>query len=276
MSTVGLNRDEVDALVGGQHHDPFAVLGLHKVGKTWVARAFVSGADTLTVSDLAGSKLGDLAKTHDAGFFEGAVKVKDLQPVRFEASNKGGKWQVTDPYSFGPVLGPMDDYYVAQGTHLRLYDKLGAHVISHEGVTGVHFAVWAPNAQRVSVIGDFNDWDGRRHVMRKRMGIGVWEIFLPGLADEVKYKFEIIGAHGNLLPLKADPYAFAAELRPHTASRVATITDFKWTDAKYLEARAKRDPRRSPMSIYEVHLGSWKKKDGAGLGLVKRAVAAHG
>ena len=264
MSTVGLNRDEVDALVGGQHHDPFAVLGLHKVGKTWVARAFVSGADTLTVSDLAGSKLGDLAKTHDAGFFEGAVKVKDLQPVRFEASNKGGKWQVTDPYSFGPVLGPMDDYYVAQGTHLRLYDKLGAHVISHEGVTGVHFAVWAPNAQRVSVIGDFNDWDGRRHVMRKRMGIGVWEIFLPGLADEVKYKFEIIGAHGNLLPLKADPYAFAAELRPHTASRVATITDFKWTDAKYLEARAKRDPRRSPMSIYEVHLGSWKKKDGAG------------
>jgi 1,4-alpha-glucan branching enzyme len=234
------------------------------VGKTWVARAFVSGADTLAVSDLTGSKLGDLTKTHDAGFFEGAVKVKDLQPIRFEASNRGGKWQVTDPYSFGPVLGPMDDYYVAQGTHLRLYDKLGAHVISHEGVTGVHFAIWAPNAQRVSVIGDFNDWDGRRHVMRKRMGIGVWEIFLPGLADEVKYKFEIIGAHGSLLPLKADPYAFAAELRPNTASRVATITDFKWTDAKYLEDRAKRDPRRSPMSVYEVHLGSWKKKDGAG------------
>ena len=264
MSTVGLNRDEVDALVGGQHHDPFAVLGLHKVGKTWVARAFVSGADTLTVSDLTGAKLGGLTKTHDAGFFEGAVKVKDLQPIRFEASNRGGKWQVTDPYSFGPVLGPMDDYYVAQGTHLRLYDKLGAHVISHEGVTGVHFAIWAPNAQRVSVIGDFNDWDGRRHVMRKRMGIGVWEIFLPGLADDVKYKFEIIGAHGSLLPLKADPYAFAAELRPNTASRVATITDFKWTDAKYLEDRAKRDPRRSPMSVYEAHLGSWKKKGGAG------------
>jgi 1,4-alpha-glucan branching enzyme len=264
MSTVGLNRDEVDALVGGQHHDPFAVLGLHKVGKAWVARAFVNGADKLSVHDLAGAKLGDLTKTHGAGFFEGAVKVSDRQPIRFEASNSGGKWQVTDPYSFGPVLGPMDDYYVAQGTHLRLYDKMGAHVMTLEGVTGVHFAVWAPNAQRVSVIGDFNDWDGRRHVMRKRMGIGVWEIFLPGLADDVKYKFEIIGAHGNLLPLKADPYAFAAELRPHTASRVATITDFKWTDAEYLESRGKRDPRRSPMSIYEVHLGSWKKKDGNG------------
>ena len=264
MSTVGLNRDEVDALVGGQHHDPFAVLGLHKVGKAWIARAFVNGAEKLAVHDLAGAKLGDLTKTHDAGFFEGAVKVKDRQPIRFEASNTGGKWQVTDPYSFGPVLGPMDDYYVAQGTHLRLYDKMGAHVMTLEGVAGVHFAVWAPNAQRVSVIGDFNDWDGRRHVMRKRMGIGVWEIFLPGLADDVKYKFEIIGAQGQLLPLKADPYAFAAELRPHTASRVATITDFKWTDAKYLEARAKRDPRRSPMSIYEVHLGSWKKRDGSG------------
>jgi len=264
MSTVELNRDAVDALVGGQHNDPFAVLGLHKVGKSWVARAFVSGADTLIVSDLAGAKLGDMTKTHPAGFFEGVVKLKERQPIRYQASNSGGHWQVVDPYSFSPVLGPMDDYYVAEGTHLRLYDKLGAHVINHEGVSGVHFAVWAPNAQRVSVIGDFNDWDGRRHVMRRRMGTGVWEIFLPGLADDVKYKFEIIGADGNLLPLKADPFAFAAELRPHTASRVATINDFKWTDADYLAARAKRDPRRSPMAIYEVHLGSWKKKDGCG------------
>ena len=161
------------------------------------------------------------------------------------------------------MLGPLDDYYVAQGTHLRLYDKMGAHVISHEGVSGVHFAVWAPNAQRVSVIGDFNEWDGRRHVMRKRMGTGVWEIFLPGLDEDVKYKFEIIGADGNRLPLKADPYAFAAELRPHTASVVSSIDHFQWTDGDYLKARAMRDARRSPMSIYEVHLGSWRKKDGS-------------
>ena len=159
------------------------------------------------------------------------------------------------------MLGPLDDYYVAQGTHLRLYDKMGAHVISHEGATGVHFAVWAPNAQRVSVIGDFNEWDGRRHVMRKRTGTGVWEIFLPGLDEDVKYKFEIIGADGNRLPLKADPYAFAAELRPHTASVVSSLDHFQWTDGDYLKARAMRDARRSPMSIYEVHLGSWRKKD---------------
>jgi 1,4-alpha-glucan branching enzyme len=264
MAAGVLSKAEVDALVVGQHHDPFAVLGLHKVGRSFVARAFVSGADTLTAHTLAGEKIGDLAKTHEAGFFEGAVKLKDRQPLRFEATNAGGKWHVIDPYSFGPVLGPLDDYYVAQGTHLRLYDKMGAHVISHEGATGVHFAVWAPNAQRVSVIGDFNDWDGRRHVMRKRMGTGVWEIFLPGLAEDVKYKFEIIGADGVRLPLKADPFAFAAELRPNTASVVASIEHFQWTDGDYLIARAQRDARRAPMSIYEVHLGSWRKKDGNG------------
>lgn len=264
MAAGVLSKAEVDALVVGQHHDPFAVLGLHKVGRGFVARAFVSGADTLAAHTLAGEKIGDLVKTHDAGFFEGAVKLKDRQPLRFEATNAGGKWHVIDPYSFGPVLGPLDDYYVAQGTHLRLYDKMGAHVISHEGATGVHFAVWAPNARRVSVIGDFNEWDGRRHVMRKRMGTGVWEIFLPGLDEDVKYKFEIIGADGNRLPLKADPYAFAAELRPHTASVVASVEHFQWTDGDYLKARAGRDARRSPMSIYEVHLGSWRRKDGTG------------
>jgi 1,4-alpha-glucan branching enzyme len=263
MAAGVLSRAEVDALVVGQHHDPFAVLGLHKVGRGFVSRAFVSGADTLSVHTLAGIKIGDLTKTHDAGFFEGAVTLKERQPLRFEATNAGGNWHVIDPYSFGPVLGPLDDYYVAQGTHLRLYDKMGAHVISHEGATGVHFAVWAPNAQRVSVIGDFNDWDGRRHVMRKRMGTGVWEIFLPGLDEDVKYKFEIIGADGNRLPLKADPYAFAAELRPHTASVVSSLDHFQWTDGNYLKARAMRDARRSPMSIYEVHLGSWRKKDGS-------------
>ncbi len=263
MAAGVLSKAEVDALVVGQHHDPFAVLGLHKVGRGFVSRAFVSGADTLSVHTLDGVKVGDLVKAHDAGFFEGAVKLKDRQPLRLEAANAGGNWHVIDPYSFGPVLGPLDDYYVAQGTHLRLYDKMGAHVISHEGVSGVHFAVWAPNAQRVSVIGDFNEWDGRRHVMRKRMGTGVWEIFLPGLDEDVKYKFEIIGADGNRLPLKADPYAFAAELRPHTASVVSSIGHFKWTDGDYLKARAMRDARRSPMSIYEVHLGSWRKKDGS-------------
>lgn len=262
MAAGGLNKAEVDALVVGQHPDPFAVLGLHKIGRGFAVRAFVDGADRLAVHTLDGTKVGELSKTHEAGFFEGTVMLKERQPLRLEAANSGGSWHVIDPYSFGPVLGPLDDYYVAEGTHLRLYDKMGAHVISHEGVSGVHFAVWAPNARRVSVVGDFNHWDGRRHVMRKRMGTGVWEIFLPGLGEEVKYKFEIIGADGKLLPLKADPFAFAAELRPQTASRVATIDHFEWTDGDYLKARGARDARRSPISIYEVHLGSWRKNDG--------------
>jgi 1,4-alpha-glucan branching enzyme len=160
------------------------------------------------------------------------------------------------------VLGPLDDYYMAEGNHLRLYDKLGAHPIRHEGHDGVHFAVWAPNASRVSVVGDFNHWDGRRHVMRKRMEIGVWEIFVPGATIGQGYKFELLDSGGRLLPLKSDPFGFHAELRPKTASRVAETGNLVWNDEAYIEARRHRDPRRMPMSIYEVHLGSWKRNDG--------------
>ena len=164
-----------------------------------------------------------------------------------------------DPYSFGPVLGPMDDYYIAEGTHLRLFDKLGAHAMEFEGVPGVHFAVWAPNARRVSVVGPFNDWDGRRHPMRNRFETGVWEVFIPELGPGTIYKFEIVGQDGKLLPLKADPFARQSELRPKTASVVADPTPFPWTDQKYLEQRSKKDWRRTPISIYEVHLGSWRR-----------------
>jgi 1,4-alpha-glucan branching enzyme len=264
MVTRGLNDNDLTALVSGQHADPFAVLGLHHTGKAFVVRALVPGADTVSVKTLDGTTVGTLSKTHDGGVFEGRVKVQQRQPICLEASNRSGNWHVIDPYSFGPVLGPLDDYFVAQGTHLRLYDKLGAHAITHEGVNGVHFAVWAPNARRVSVIGDFNSWDGRRHVMRKRLGTGIFEIFIPGLADEVKYKFEIIGSAGTLLPLKADPYAFRGELRPATASVVCSIDNFAWSDAAYLEARARRDMRRSALAIYEVHLGSWRKTETGG------------
>ena len=259
-----LDDGAVSAIIGGSHGDPFAVLGMHEAGKNWIVRAFVPDAGTLEVTGLDGKSYGAIERRNDAGFFEGLIKTKDRQPLRYECANSGGRWHVTDPYSFGPVLGPMDDYYTAQGTHLRLYDKMGAHIISHEGATGVHFAVWAPNAQRVSVIGDFNHWDGRRHVMRKRAGTGVWEIFIPDMGEEANYKFEIVGAHGNRLPLKSDPYGFHSEMRPKTASRVARTDVFEWTDGDYLKARAERDPRRSPMSIYEVHLGSWRKSGDGG------------
>ena len=259
-----VDEGTVHAIIGGSHGDPFAVLGMHEAGKAWIVRAFVPDAEKLTVTTLAGQILGTLERRNDAGFFEGLVKAKARQPLRHECANAGGSWHVTDPYSFGPVLGPLDDYYVAQGTHLRLYDKMGAHLITHEGAQGVHFAVWAPNARRVSVIGDFNHWDGRRHVMRKRMGTGVWEIFVPDLGEEANYKYEIISAEGNRLPLKSDPYGFHAEVRPKTASRVARTDDFTWSDGDYLKARAARDPRRAPMSIYEAHLGSWRKTGDGG------------
>jgi 1,4-alpha-glucan branching enzyme len=254
----------MEAIVAGRHGDPFKLLGLHKAGGDWIARTFVPGAETIEAADLSGTPIGPLERRHGAGFFEGKVSVSGRGPLRYHARNQGGGWSLIDPYLFGPVLGPLDDYYAAEGTHLRLYDKLGAHLMIHEEVEGTHFAVWAPNAQRVSIVGDFNAWDGRRHVMRKRMDTGVWEIFMPEVGEGACYKYEIIGAQGALLPLKADPFGFWAELRPKTASRVAHTDNFVWDDTKYLESRADRDLRRSPISVYEVHLGSWKRKlDGA-------------
>ena len=250
---------DVDAIVTGAHRDPFSVLGLHKNAKQWIARAFVPGADLLEVRGLDGKSLGELPRVHSSGFFEGVVSATSQQPLRFHCRNGGGAWSVTDAYSFGPVLGPMDDYFIGEGNHLRLYDKLGAHPLSHEGAEGVHFALWAPNASRVSVIGDFNNWDGRRHVMRLRGSTGVWEIFVPDATVGQTYKFELLTQDGHRLPLKADPYALQSELRPSTASRVAAPPQTKWTDAAYLKNRAGGDARRKPMSTYEVHLGSWRR-----------------
>ncbi|WP_127142953.1 1,4-alpha-glucan branching protein GlgB [Pelagibacterium montanilacus] len=255
---------DIDLLVEGRHSGPFAVLGLHHVGRSWVARTLIPGADEVVAETLDGKALGALDRRHPAGFFEGSVKVSTHQPLRYRARNSGGEWSVVDPYTFGPVLGPMDDYYIAEGSHLRLFDKLGSHVMTFEGVEGTHFAVWAPNAQRVSVIGSFNQWDGRRHVMRSRHETGVWEIFLPGVEAGSPYKFEIIGQQGNLLPLKADPFARQSELRPATASIVADPAPFRWTDEAYLGSRGEKDLRREPMSIYEVHLGSWRRRPDGG------------
>ena len=253
-------NSDVDAIIAGRHADPFAVLGLHQVGDVWVARAFVPHAESLSARTLDNRILGELEPRHPAGFFEGVVQVKKRQPVAYHARNAGGEWNVLDPYSFGPVLGPMDDYYIGEGSHLRLFDKLGAHVLDFEGVSGTHFAVWAPNAQRVSVVGSFNDWDGRRHPMRFRKSTGIWEVFVPAVGPGAIYKYEIVGADGHLLPLKADPFARQSELRPKTSSIVADPKPFEWHDAAYLAERGHSDWRRRPVSIYEVHLGSWRRR----------------
>lgn len=255
---------EVEAIVSGRHPNPFGFLGLQEVRGQWVLRAFIPHAEVLSAFTLDGTALGHLIPRRADGFFEGKVAIDKRQPIRYRAKNAGGEWDVHDPYSFGPVLGPMDDYYMGEGSHLRLFDKLGAHEMAFEGIHGTHFAVWAPNAQRVSVVGPFNDWDGRRNPMRNRFENGIWEVFIPVLGTGTLYKFEIVGPDGVTLPLKADPFARQSEMRPKTASVVPDPTPFTWTDEKYLAERATRDWRRTPMSIYEVHLGSWRRRPDGG------------
>ena len=254
------DSSEVEAIVEGRHADPFAVLGLQLVDAVWVARTFIPHAESVEAFDREGNPVGELAMRHADGFFEGPVTVASRQPIRYRARNEGGEWDVWDPYSFGPVLGPMDDYYIGEGSHLRLFDRLGAHEMAFEGIHGTHFAVWAPNAKRVSVVGLFNDWDGRRNPMRVRGDTGIWEVFIPVLGTGTLYKFEIVGSSGQVLPLKADPFARQSELRPKNASVVPDPTPFRWSDAAYMEQRRSIDWRRTPMSIYEVHLGSWRRR----------------
>jgi 1,4-alpha-glucan branching enzyme len=259
-----LETGAVEAIVAGTHGDPFAVLGLHEVDGRLVARAFVDGAEAVEAFTLSDKPAGALACRHAAGFFEGRLKIRKRQPLKYRARNAGGEWWVGDPYSFGPVLGPMDDYYIGEGSHLRLFDKMGAHPIRHEGADGVHFAVWAPNARRVSVVGDFNAWDGRRHTMRLRRDTGIWEIFIPWVEPGLAYKFELLGPDGQRLPLKADPFARASELRPATASVVAPDLRHGWRDEAHRAHWSSVDARRQPISIYEVHAGSWQRRSDGG------------
>ena len=182
----------------GNSANPFGILGLHEVDGKWVARTFIPHAETVVAFASDGTELGHLIPRHPAGFFEGLVPITERCPIRYRAKNAGGEWDVNDPYCFGPVLGPMDDYYIGEGSHLRLFDKLGAHAMEFEGVDGTHFAVWAPNARRVSVVGPFNEWDGRRHPMRLRLETGIWEVFIPVLGPGTLYKFEIVGQDGKL------------------------------------------------------------------------------
>jgi 1,4-alpha-glucan branching enzyme len=251
---------DIAAIVAGAHADPFAVLGVHEAGRGFVARCFIPHAETVTAFTLDGTLAGELGRRHE-GFFEGRLDIRERLPLRYRARNQGGEWWVGDPYSFGPVLGPMDDYYISEGSHLRLFDKLGAHLIHHEGASGFNFAVWAPNAKRVSVVGDFNEWDGRRHTMRHRHDTGIWEVFIPDLGPGHPYKYEIVGAHSELLPLKADPYATRSELRPATASLTAAPLSREWGDDAHRAFWRDADHRRCPISIYEVHAGSWQRHD---------------
>ncbi|MFW5654889.1 MAG: 1,4-alpha-glucan branching protein GlgB [Roseicyclus sp.] len=254
-------QPEMEAILRGQHGDPFRVLGMHEAeGGGICVNVFAPDATEVTVTDLKGKRLGALERIDREGFFHGTLgRRKARVPYRLHLANATGhEWDLTDPYSFGPVLGEMDEYLMGEGRHEDLYRRLGAHPMTHEGVEGTAFAVWAPNARRVSVVGHFNAWDGRRHAMRRRGATGVWEIFLPGIGPGEVYKYEILGAYGQLLPLKADPVGFRAEVPPATASIVHGMPRHEWTDDGWQAAR-KPDQRAEPVSIYEVHLGSWRR-----------------
>jgi 1,4-alpha-glucan branching enzyme len=222
-----------------------------------VVRVFLPGARTVEVVSYDGDALGELERIHPDGLFTGPVA--EMVPYRLLiAWEGGGEAEVEDPYRFPAVLGEQDLYLFGEGNHLRLYEKFGAHPIEFEGVAGTSFAVWAPNARRVSVIGDFNFWNGRRHVMRKHPG-GVWEIFIPEVGEGALYKYEIKGPNRRLLPLKADPFGFRAERLPGTASIVHGMGHYEWGDAAWMEERESKSALDAPMAIYEVHLGSWRR-----------------
>ncbi|MDB5931311.1 MAG: glycogen branching enzyme, partial [Polaromonas sp.] len=259
---------DIELICTGRHGDPFSVLGPHPQEGGVAIRAFLPGARQVEVIDGgSGQLLGRLERQHDAGFFEGLLAMPEtpaapLYSLQVQWDNYQTAW-LEDPYRFGPVLGEMDVWLLSEGTHLRPYEILGANALVMQGVDGTSFAVWAPHAARVSVVGDFNLWDGRRHPMRLRRECGVWEIFLPGVAIGAKYKFEILAADGQLLPARADPYGRQAELRPATASIVAGMPDLKPASGERRQANS----LAAPMSIYEVHAGSWRRIDDAASGL---------
>ncbi len=260
---MSLSAVQIERIIGARHWDPFEVLGSHREpsGAT-IVRAFVPDAQDVELC-LSGAPEDwrPLRRVHADGLFEISVAADRVAPhYRLRATfASGATLEMIDPYSFAPQLSDFDLHLIGEGTHYKKYEKLGAHTSTVEGVQGVQFAVWAPNAERVSVVGDFNQWDGRRHMMRVRGTSGVWELFVPGVGEAQRYKFEIQPRYGGAPFLKADPYGFAFELRPNTASVVSKIEGFAWNDAAWLDARRRFDWQHAPMAIYEVHLGSWMR-----------------
>lgn len=255
-------KEVVKAVEVGMHGSPLDVLGMHRRadGKPGViVCAFQPYAKEVCVLDKTGSARYPLSKVGPDGFFEGIISDRDLFTYRLLITDYDNSTrEVEDPYAFAPLISDFDLYLFGEGTDYRSYDKLGAHPRTVDGVDGVHFAVWAPNALRVGVIGAFNRWDGRHHPMQNRGGSGLWELFIPGLKQGDLYKFEVKGPHG-FLGQKADPYGFASELRPRTASVVWDIRRYGWNDADWMEQRKNRHWHDEPLSVYELHLSSWRR-----------------
>jgi 1,4-alpha-glucan branching enzyme len=263
-----INNDAIEAIIRTDHNDPFKILGAHeatfKGKKCVVVRGFLPDAERVEVVDIKTGEAFKMNKLHDAGFFEAIIKSrKETFAYRLKTYYpNGASSSFFDSYALTPTVGEMDQYLFSEGNHHELYQKLGAHLVYtnyfDEKLGGISFAVWAPNAKRVSVIGDFNSWDGRRHVMRSLGMSGVWELFIPGLETGKNYKFEIKLPNGALVE-KCDPFAFYAEVRPKTASKIYDISGYEWEDKKWMEERPKKNYQKEPVSIYECHLGSFMR-----------------
>jgi 1,4-alpha-glucan branching enzyme len=259
MNTTVSARD-ICRLLHAEHDDPFAVLGLHRIGQVWVVRILRPDAKEVTVVDRRQVERRFPATRVAEGLFEAQLEgVSEAFDYLLQITTWSGEiFQISDAYSYGPILGELDTYLYSVGNHYEIYEKLGAQLMEINGHAGVSFAVWAPNAQRVSVVGDFNGWDGRIHAMRRRVEAGVWEIFIPGIGELAHYKYEICNCFGNVV-LKSDPFAFFGEHGVQTASLVFNLNRFKWNDDAWVRERKNRYWPKQPVSIYEVHLGSWAR-----------------
>ncbi len=253
-----INWMEVDALVQGIHNNPHHILGMHECIDDLYINAYLPGAKVVNAIEVSTRKKYTLVSDRVPGFF--SVVIKDKKPFEYKLNvrfDDGDEVTYFDPYVFEPVIDPIDISLFNEGKHYSIYEKMGAHPMTVDGVDGVLFAVWAPNADRVSVVGNFNNWDGRRHPMRKLDYSGIYELFIPGnLVGEI-YKYEIKAKSGQVF-MKSDPYAFSSEVRPANASRIVDIS-YKWKDAAWMEQRENKNTDEQPMAIYEMHLGSWKR-----------------
>ncbi len=250
-------KHNIDTIALGVNRDPFKVLGPRSARKNWVVRCWQPQAQAVELVTVDEKPLAKMNRIHADGLFEARLPLPTTD-YRLRLIEQGNSRVIDDPYRFPSPLGDLDRHLMREGAHLKLDDKLGANLIELDEVKGVHFAVWAPNASRVSVVGSFNDWDGRRHPMRLHLNNGVWDLFIPGMGSGEPYKFELLDSAGRLLPLKADPFARRMESPPGNAS-IVHYDDYQWQDDSWISNRSEKNTLDGPMATYEVHLGSWRR-----------------
>lgn len=257
-----LSKEEMEAVISGDHGNVFAVLGIHrdKGSKNVFIRAYLPNTNSVELLDENNNSLGAMTKLDNRGFYQINLGAIENFRYKFKITNDQNNVYIKeDTYRFLPTIGDIDEYLFAEGNHHDIYKKLGAHVMEMNGVKGVGFAVWAPNAKRVSVVGNFNNWDGRVDVMRKHLNCGIWDIFIPEIGEGEVYKYEI-KTWENYILCKSDPVGFYAEKRPKTASVVYDLNHYTWGDSEWMNYRESYNSFDKPISIYEVHLGSWRRK----------------